>query len=179
MMVLWLLILRGISLEFRSHVGGRIWPVFWDAGFALASILLAVFYGAALGNVVRGVPFDATGRFFEPLWTDFVPGGNTGILDWYTVLVGVTALAVLALHGATWLAYKTEGELNERAARCASFLWWVVAALTVIITVASFHLLPRHLHELSHSSLGIIFPGACHRRANRHPVVLLHAERME
>ena len=74
MMVLWLLILRGISIEFRSHVSGAIWPAFWDAVFSAASLLLAVFYGAALGNVVRGVPLDATGRFFEPLWTNFLPG---------------------------------------------------------------------------------------------------------
>src|SRR5271155_4420963 len=66
MMVLWLLILRGISIEFRSHVGGHIWLAFWDGTFALASILLAVFYGAALGNVVRGVPLDVEGHFFEP-----------------------------------------------------------------------------------------------------------------
>src|ERR1700733_8625781 len=89
MMVLWLLILRGISLEFRSHVGGPVWPVLWDAGFAIASILLAIFYGAALGNVVRGVPLDSAGRFFEPLWTNFHPAGQTGILDWYTILLGV------------------------------------------------------------------------------------------
>src|SRR5271156_4393944 len=61
MMVLWLLMLRGISLEFRSHVGGHIWSVFWDAVFSLASILLAVFFGAALGNVARGVPLGAGG----------------------------------------------------------------------------------------------------------------------
>src|SRR5271157_1151512 len=89
MMVLCLLILRGISLEFRSHLSGRIWPPFWDAAFSFASILLAIFFGAALGNVVRGVPFDASGGFFEPLWTNFRPFGQTGILDWYTVLVGV------------------------------------------------------------------------------------------
>src|ERR1700685_2406192 len=87
MMVLWLLILRGVSIEFRSHVGGRIWSVFWDGTFALASILLAIFFGAALGNVVRGVPLDASGNFFEPLWTDFKLGPQVGILDWYTVLV--------------------------------------------------------------------------------------------
>src|ERR1700689_2348273 len=67
MMVLWLLIIRGASVEFRSHVGGHIWPAFWDAGFCFGSFLLAVFYGAALGNVVRGVPLDRHGRFFEPL----------------------------------------------------------------------------------------------------------------
>ena len=158
MMVLWLLILRGISIEFRSHVGGRIWSVFWDGTFALASILLAVFFGAALGNVVRGVPFDASGNFFEPLWTNFVPAGNTGILDWYTILIGVAALAVLALHGATWLAHKTEGNLHERAARWISLLWWLVAALTVVVTIATFRLLPQHMDNFRIRPWGFVFP---------------------
>src|ERR1700736_2713502 len=108
MIVLWLLIVRGISIEFRSHVGGPIWSAFWDRSFSVASTLLAIFYGAALGNVIRGVPFDRAGRFFEPLWTNFMPAGQTGILDWYTTLVGVAALAALALHGAAWLARKTD-----------------------------------------------------------------------
>src|SRR3990172_3804775 len=85
MMVLWLLILRGISIEFRNHLEGAAWSPFWDVVFSLSSILLAVFFGAALGNVVRGVPLDAGGSFFEPLWTDWQPRGETGILDWYTV----------------------------------------------------------------------------------------------
>jgi cytochrome d ubiquinol oxidase subunit II len=158
MMVLWLLILRGISLEFRNHVGGHIWSVFWDAVFALASILLAIFYGAALGNVIRGVPFDSAGRFFEPLWTNFLPGGQAGILDWYTILIGVAALAVLALHGATWLACKTEGELNGRALRCASAIWWLVALLTIAIALASFRLLPQLILNFRAYPGGFIFP---------------------
>jgi cytochrome d ubiquinol oxidase subunit II len=158
MMVLWLLILRGISIEFRSHVGGRIWPVFWDGTFALASISLAIFFGAALGNVVRGVPLDASGGFFEPLWTNFLPAGNTGILDWYTILIGVAALAVLGLHGAAWIAYKTEAALNERARRCASLLWWLVAALTIAVTVASFQLLPQLLQSFRLRPWGFAFP---------------------
>jgi len=158
MMVLWLLILRGAALEFRSHVGGHIWPVLWDGCFALASILLAVFYGAALGNVVRGVPLDSAGRFFEPLWTDFRPRGQTGILDWYTVLVGVAALAALALHGAAWLAYKTAGELNERALRCVKNLWWPVALLTIAITVATFRLERWLLENFRRHTWGFFFP---------------------
>src|SRR5216684_4018685 len=69
--VLWLLILRGIGIEFRAHIENRVWQDFFDAIFSISSILLAVFFGAALGNVVRGVPLDATGYFFEPLWTNF------------------------------------------------------------------------------------------------------------
>jgi len=157
-MVLWLLILRGASLEFRSHVGGHIWPIFWDGCFSAASILLAIFYGAALGNIVRGVPFDANGNFFEPLWTNFRPRGETGILDWYTVLVGLGALAALALHGAAWLAYKTEGELNERALRCVRALWWPAAIFTAVITVASFRLEPWLLDNFHRHTWGFAFP---------------------
>src|SRR5580693_8157424 len=88
-MVLWLLMLRGIGIEFRSHIDSRLWQDFFDVIFSGSSILLAVFFGAALGNVVRGVPLDSTGYFFEPLWTNFRLGDETGILDWYTVLVGI------------------------------------------------------------------------------------------
>jgi cytochrome bd ubiquinol oxidase subunit II len=158
MVVLWLLILRGISLEFRSHVGGPIWSAIWDATFSLSSILLAVFYGAALGNVVRGVPLDPAGHFFEPLWTNFLPTGQTGILDWYTILVGVVALAALALHGAAWLAFKTKGDLQALALRGASRLWWLVAASTTAITAASFRLLPGLVSGFRQRPWGFVFP---------------------
>ncbi|MGH9698005.1 MAG: cytochrome d ubiquinol oxidase subunit II [Candidatus Acidiferrales bacterium] len=158
MMVLWLLILRGVSLEFRGHVGGFIWPVFWDGVFSFSSVLLAIFLGAALGNVVRGVPLDASGHFFEPLWTNFLPAGQTGILDWYTVLIGVAAFAALSLHGAAWVALKTSGALHERAARIVSRLWWAVAALTMLITVATYRLLPVHIWNYPRHPWGLIFP---------------------
>src|SRR5664280_521324 len=61
MIVLWLLILRGISIEFRNHLQSLVWQPLWDAVFAAASALLAIFFGAALGNVVRGVPLDRAG----------------------------------------------------------------------------------------------------------------------
>ena len=115
MMVLWLLILRGASIEFRNHVKSAVWDPLWDFLFCASSILLAVFFGAALANVVRGVPLDASGYFFEPLWTNFRLGEVTGILDWYTILVGVLALLVLVMHGALWVQLKTIGAVNERA----------------------------------------------------------------
>src|SRR5712664_3502322 len=107
MIVLWLLVLRGISIEFRNHVHSQVWTPFWDFVFCFSSLLLAIFYGAALGNVVRGVPLDARGYFFEPLWTNFRLGPETGILDWYTILVGLAAFFALAQHGALWLLVKT------------------------------------------------------------------------
>src|SRR6201981_1731368 len=130
MIVLWLLILRGASIEFRNHIKSAVWDPLWDFLFCASSLLLAVFFGAALGNVVRGVPLDASGYFFEPLWTNFALGEETGILDWYTILVGVLALLALAMHGALWVQLKTTGAVGQRSARLARQIWWSVAALT-------------------------------------------------
>ena len=71
MMVLWLLMLRGIGIELRAHMENAVWRGFFDLVFCGSSALLAIFFGAALGNVVRGVPLAADGYFFEPLWTNF------------------------------------------------------------------------------------------------------------
>lgn len=158
MIVLWLLIIRGVSLEFRSHLRSGIWAAFWDAGFSLASVLLAIFYGAALGNVVRGVPFDANLRFFEPLWTNFLPRGQTGILDWYTALVGLVSLAALALHGTTWLSYKLDDSLRERARSATLTLWCFVIFLTIAVTVVSFLSFPRLLTNYFVRPWGYVFP---------------------
>src|SRR5881392_406582 len=132
MIVLWLLILRGASIEFRNHIQSAVWDPLWDFLFCTSSLLLAVFFGAALGNVVRGVPLDASGYFFEPLWTNFRLGEVTGILDWYTVTVGVLALLVLMMHGALWVRLKTTGNVNERAGLIAKRAWWGVLALTLL-----------------------------------------------
>jgi cytochrome d ubiquinol oxidase subunit II len=132
MMVLWLLIMRGAGLELRHQLDHPMWHSFWDFVFSLASILLAIFFGAALGNVVRGVPLNSEGYFFEPLWTDFGTTGETGILDWFTVLSGVVALVALTVHGANYLAHKTEGDLNIRARGLAGKTWYALVALTIL-----------------------------------------------
>jgi cytochrome d ubiquinol oxidase subunit II len=158
MIVLWLLMLRGVSIEFRNHLESPLWKPFWDAVFAGASALLAVFFGAALGNVVRGVPLDATGRFFLPLWTDFRLGPPSGILDWYTVLAGLAALATLTLHGALWIELKTEGEVQARARRLAGGVWWAVLASTGALTAVSFRVQPHIPERLGTSPWGLVFP---------------------
>ena len=141
-MVLWLLILRGCSIEFRSHLAEPVWRTFFDFVFTFASVLLAIFLGAALGNVLRGVPLDADAGFFEPLWTNFVPSGQTGVLDWYTVLAGIVALLSLALHGAAYLVMKTDGEVRERSRRLAMRLWYAVLPLCLLALVATYYVRP-------------------------------------
>jgi len=156
--VLWLLILRGTSIEFRNHIRSEVWQPFWDFLFCASSLLLAVFYGAALGNVVRGVPLDASGYFFEPLWTNFLLGEKTGILDWYTILVGVLALAALVMHGSVWVHMKTTGAVSERATGVARRIWWGVVVLTILVSAVTFRVQGQVLANFVRWPWGAAFP---------------------
>ena len=138
MIVLWLLVLRGVTLELRNHIDVGVWLSLLDGVFGLSSALLAIFYGAALANVLRGVPLQADGYFFLPLWTNFQPGLHPGILDWYTVIGGLVALVALTLHGALWLTIKVSGNLEQRACRIINPLLLVLISLTVVSLIGTF-----------------------------------------
>jgi cytochrome d ubiquinol oxidase subunit II len=137
MIVLWLLIMRGLGIELRMHLEVRVWRAFFDGLFFLSSLLLAIFYGAALANVIRGVPLGEDGYFFLPLWTNWRVGPHPGILDWYTVIGGVLALGALALHGSLYLAVKTEEDLQKRARATGRVLSIFVLLLTIVSLPAS------------------------------------------
>jgi len=137
MVVLWLLIIRGASIELRSQVHIAVWRTFFDGMFCFSSALLAIFFGAALANVIRGVPLGPDGYFFLPFWTNWLPGTNPGILDWYTVLGGLIAFVALSVHGALYLAVKTEGDLQERARKIARKGWIALMLLTAASLPAS------------------------------------------
>jgi len=156
--VLWLLILRGIGIEFRAHVDEPVWRNFFDAVFSFSSILLAVFLGAALGNVVRGVPLDSTGYFFEPLCTNFKVSGQTGILDWYTILTGVVALVTLAAHGSYYVALKTDGDLGRRARGFALLCWPLQFFLTFTSLVATYFIRPDIIVNYHRHKIGLLIP---------------------
>jgi len=158
MMVLWLLMLRGIGIELRGHMEHPVWMGFFDLIFCASSILLAIFFGAALGNVVRGVPLGVDGYFFEPLWTNFRVGANTGILDWYTILTGVIALVTLTAHGSLYIAVKTEHELKQRARTVALWAWPLQLVLTVIGLVATTYIRPAVLDNYKQHAIGYLIP---------------------
>ena len=158
MMVLWLLILRAIGIEFRAHIENPVWQDFFDVVFSVASILLAVFFGAALGNVVRGVPLDASGYFFEPLWTNFRLGSETGILDWYTVLIGVMALVTLTAHGSYYVALKTDEDLGRRARGFALLCWPLQFFLTFTALVATYFIRPDIMANYGKHAIGLLVP---------------------
>src|SRR5512147_1781592 len=158
MMVLWLLMLRAIGIEFRAHSTSQVWRVFFDVVFSGASILLAIFFGAALGNVVRGVPLGKDGFFFEALWTNWRVGENPGILDWYTVLAGVVALIALSVHGSLYVAVKTDGEVNRRARKVVSVLWPALAIVTLLSLIATLWIRPILLTNYNKWPIGYAIP---------------------
>ena len=158
MIVLWLLMLRGLGIELRHHINNSLWKAFWDSSFALGSILLAVFFGAALGNVVRGVPLQPDGYFFEPLWTTFTVVPDAGILDWFTVIMGLVALFTLTVHGANYLAMKTEGPIQERSRSYAKKAWWGVLLASILALVSTSSIRPEIWTNFMEHPWGFVFP---------------------
>ena len=149
MLVLWLLLVRGLGIEFRHQVDSDLWRHAWDVAFCLASLLLALLFGVALGNVLRGVPFDAGGEF---------RGTFTVLLNPFALLGGLVSVAVLSLHGAGWIALKAEGDLQARARRFAAILWWPALALPAAMVAASFVVRPDFTRNYVASPWLIIFP---------------------
>ena len=126
--------------------------------FSASSALLAVFFGAALGNVVRGVPLDASGYFFEPLWTNFKLGPRTGILDWYTILIGIMALVTLTAHGSYYVALKTDEDLGRRARGIALLCWPLQFFLTFSALVATYFIRPEIMANYGKHAVGLLVP---------------------
>jgi cytochrome d ubiquinol oxidase subunit II len=106
MLVLCLLIFRAVAIEFRSKLPMLWWRRTWDVSFSVASIGLSILLGVAFGNIIWGVPLDGQREF---------AGSFLGLLHPYALLVGVTTLALFMMHGAIYVALKTEGELHEIA----------------------------------------------------------------
>jgi cytochrome d ubiquinol oxidase subunit II len=101
-------------------------------------MLMALVLGVALGNVIRGVPLDATGYFRAPLFTHFrTDPADLGAIDWYTALVGMFAVVALGAHGAIYLVKKTTGAVRARSARAAKRLWVAVLSLGIGVTIAT------------------------------------------
>ncbi len=156
--VLWLLMLRGLGIEFRHQLSSPLWKSFWDAVFSGSSILLSIFFGAALGNVVRGVPLNSDGYFFEPLWTTFTIVPEAGILDWYTVILGLVAFCTLTAHGSHYVAMKTEGEVRDRSRLAAAAAWWGVLVTSIAALIATSSIRPGIWTEYFSTPGGFLFP---------------------
>jgi cytochrome d ubiquinol oxidase subunit II len=157
MMVLWLLILRGISIEFRSMEKSPLWRSGWDGVFLFSSTLMTVVLGAALGNMIRGVPVEADGYFSGPLFTNFMPGVHPGVLDWYTTLVGVFTLVMLALHGALFLRLKTDGAVRDRSEAWAKRLWVGMICVGLPMTICTHIVRPEFFETMTARPVAWVF----------------------
>jgi cytochrome d ubiquinol oxidase subunit II len=133
MLVLWLLIGRGLAMELRNHHGNPLWRQFWDTILVVSCVLVSVVLGAAIGNVIRGVPLDESGSFHLPLFS------STGdaVLDLYTVSTGVLALLMLAHHGARFVAWKVDGPLHRRTRKVARILLYALVPALLAVTAAT------------------------------------------
>jgi len=161
-LILYCLILRGVSIEVGGHTEDSLWQKFWDFVFSASNLLLAVLFGAAAGNVGRGVPIDADGDFSMAFFTNFRARGNVGLLDWYTVSVAIFAVVLLAAHGATYLELKTQGPVHDRSAYYARRLWLGVLLLLAAVSFESWVVRPAVLHSALRNPLcwvGVVIIG--------------------
>lgn len=149
MLVLWLLVLRGLGIEFRHQIDHDMWKHAWDVAFSLSSALLALLFGVAVGNVLRGLPLDVNGEF---------QGTFVLMLNPFAVLGGLLSVAMLSLHGANWVALKTEGELQERARTFARALWWPAMALLAALVAASFVVRPDFTRNFGEHPVLLLVP---------------------
>ena len=105
MILLFALIFRAVSMEFRSKHDSPAWRAFWDVSFCVASALATFLFGVAVGNAMRGMPIGSDMEFQGTFWS---------LLHPYALLVGAFAVATFAMHGSIYLHLKTEGELQQR-----------------------------------------------------------------
>ena len=128
MLILFALIIRGVSFEFRGKIDDPRWRKIWDICIFVGSVAPAVLFGVAFANIFKGIPIDGEGIYKGTLLT---------LLNPYGLLGGVLFLLLFIQHGALWLAIKSTGDLHDRAARTAKMVWPVLLAVAVIFLVAS------------------------------------------
>jgi cytochrome bd ubiquinol oxidase subunit II len=152
MLVLFALIFRAVSLEFRAHDDK--WAGVWDWAFFGGSALPALLYGVAVGNIVLGVPLtqggEFAGNFFTLLgvWNGFNP---------FALLIGILGLSMFLLQGASWLAVKTEGALYDRSVAARSMLGWVFTAMAILATIGTALFAPAAFNRVIVSPIGWVF----------------------
>ncbi len=147
-LVLWSLILRGVAMEVGGLIDHGLWRSFWNFVLAVSSAALALLFGVAMGNLLRGVPLGESGEFHMALFTDFGVRGHVGLLDWYTVSLGLCAVVVLGAHGATYLALKTEGPVHDRSVHVARRLWVASGAMVGVVCVEAWFVRPELITAL-------------------------------
>ncbi len=129
MLILFALILRGVAFEFRGKVESPGWRKLWDGCIFIGSFAPALLFGVAFANIFQGIPIDQKGVYQGTLFT---------LLNPYGLIGGALFVLLFLVHGALWLAAKTEGALQARAASAAGKIWLAEAAVAVVFLAASY-----------------------------------------
>ncbi len=146
MLILFALIIRGVSFEFRGKIESPAWKKVWDGCLFIGSFVPALLFGVAFANIFQGIPIDDKGVYHGTLVT---------LLNPYGLLGGVLFLLFFLVHGALWLAIKTDGPLHDRAAKMAAKLWPVLLAVAVIFLAATKFFTPIYTNYMTHPALFI------------------------
>lgn len=151
MLLLIALIFRAVSIEFRSKEPGKRWRATWDRGFSIGSMVAALLFGVAIGNVIIGFPIGSDkeyqGTFFD-------------LLTPYTILTGIFNLVMSTMHGAIFLTIKTEGELQQKVIKWAWRSYFVFIGTFTAVTVATLAIKPEMIANFSFGSVEL--PGKTH-----------------
>jgi cytochrome d ubiquinol oxidase subunit II len=133
-LLLFMLIFRAVAIEFRSKQQMHWWKKMWDVAFSVASFLIAFLMGIALGNIITGVPIGPDKEFI---------GTFFGLINPYTILVGITTVALFMMHGAIYSVMKTDGELQKKLRGWVNntIIFFVICYATV--TMATLIYFPR------------------------------------
>jgi len=125
LLILFALIFRGVSIEFRSATR---WTRLWDVGVVIGSVAPPILFGVAFANIFQGVPIDADG---------IMAGGLAALLNPYGLLGGVFFLLLFLQHGALWLSYRTTGDLQRRCANAVRYIWPATVVVAVLFLAAT------------------------------------------
>ncbi|MFQ3667891.1 MAG: cytochrome d ubiquinol oxidase subunit II [Fimbriimonadaceae bacterium] len=149
MLLLTALIFRAVAIEFRSKRESPKWRARWDASFSVASLLIALLTGVALGNIALGIPLDAQHEYV---------GGFFNLLNPYALIMGITTVALFSLHGAIYTVLKTEGELQEMAKKwmfgCVIFF----AFFYIVLTMSTFLFVPHMVENFRTNPALLVVP---------------------
>ena len=132
--------------------------IFLGCCIQLIKFMLVVFFGAAFGNIIRGVPLQQDGYFFEALWTTFTVVPDSGILDWFTVLMSLVAVSVLINHGANFIALKTTGNIQSSARDISKRINPVIFLLSIVMFAATSYIRPELWDNYFKHYWGFILP---------------------
>ncbi len=147
LIILFALIVRGVSFEFRNKIDSPGWRSIWDFCLVIGSFLPALLFGVAFANIFKGLPLDADGIFH---------GNTLTLLNPYGIAGGILFVLLFGVHGSLWGAIKTPGALQQRAAAMASRLWSLLLVVAVVFLVASWFMTTLYNNYIENPVLFVI-----------------------